>query len=88
MASPFVRRNIGKLRPMSAPVPDDTARLALELPVEKQMDIFFAGAIHSSIRAAGFPVLQVAAGQRLQSSMFAKADFPSATIWPAARGPG
>jgi len=58
MASPFVRRNIAKLRPMSAPVPDDTARLALELPVEKQTDIFFAGAIHSSIRAAGFPVLQ------------------------------
>jgi hypothetical protein len=58
MASPLIRRNIGKLRPISAPVPDDTARMALELSLEKKTDVFFAGSIHSSIRAVGFPVLR------------------------------
>ena len=58
MSSPFVRHNLGKLRPISAAVRDETARTALEQPFGKDVDVFFAGSINSTLRAAGLPVLR------------------------------
>jgi len=58
MSSPFVRRNLGKLRPISAAVPDATARMALEKPSDKDVDVFFAGSINSTLRSAGLPILR------------------------------
>ncbi len=58
MSSAFVNRNIGKLRPISAAVPDDTARMALETGANKEVDVFFAGSVHSTIRAAGLAHLR------------------------------
>jgi len=58
MSSPFVARNLGKLRPISAAVPDETARMALEKPARKEVDVFFAGSINSTLRAAGLPILR------------------------------
>jgi hypothetical protein len=58
MSSAFVLRNLGKLRPISAAVPEETARLALESASVKDVDVFFAGGIHSTQRAAGLPILR------------------------------
>jgi hypothetical protein len=58
MSSRFVNRNLAKLRPISAAVADNTARLALATSASKEVDVFFAGSINSVIRAAGLPVLQ------------------------------
>lgn len=63
MASVFVQRNLHKLRPISALVAEDTARLALETSQTKTTDVFFAGSVNSTQRAAGLPVLQALAAQ-------------------------
>jgi hypothetical protein len=63
MASPFVRRNLGKLKPISALVAEETARLALATSASKEIDVFFAGSINSTQRAAGVPVLRSLAEQ-------------------------
>jgi len=63
MASPFVRRNLGKLRPISAVIPEETARLALATRPAKEVDIFFAGSVHSTQRADGLPVLRALQAQ-------------------------
>jgi hypothetical protein len=58
MASPFVSRNLAKLRPISPGVAEATAQRALATSPEKQVDVFFAGSINSSLRARGLPVLR------------------------------
>jgi len=58
MASPFVARNLDKLRPISPAVAQETVRLALATKPVKQVDVFFAGSINSSLRAQGLPVLR------------------------------
>jgi len=58
MSSPFVRRNLPKIRPISAAVSEETARQALETPSGKSVDIFFAGSINSTLRVIGLPVLR------------------------------
>lgn len=58
MSSPFVGRNLGKLHPISAAVPDATVRMVPENPSGKDVDVFFAGSINSTLRSAGFPVLK------------------------------
>ena len=63
MSSSFVQRNLSKLRPMSATIPESAARMALEMAPGKDVDVFFAGAIHSTQRAAGIPVLRALQAQ-------------------------
>src|SRR5262249_31314552 len=63
MSSHFVKRNIAKLRPISAAVADETARLALATPASREFDVFLAGSINSVIRAGGRSVLQSLQGQ-------------------------
>ncbi len=64
VADPFYRRNAGKLRPLSASVAEDTARLALETRAAKTTDVFFAGSpSHSSVRMDGFAELAALAAQ-------------------------
>lgn len=46
MSSQFVQRNIGKLRPISAIVSEETARMALETSPGKNVDVFFAGSMN------------------------------------------
>lgn len=58
MSSPFVARSLPKLRPMSAPIPEETVRMALETEAQKQTDVFFVGSVNSAIRAAGLAVLK------------------------------
>jgi len=67
MASPFVRRQLDKLRPISALVNEEAARLALEMHSPKEVDVFFAGSINSTQRMAGLAVLQslMAQGYRI-----------------------
>ncbi len=58
VSDPFFQRNVGKLRPISAAIPEDTARLALETRPAKTVDVFFAGSSSSStVRARGFEQL-------------------------------
>ena len=64
VADPFFRRNAGKLRPLSASVAEDTARLALETSAAKTIDVFFAGSpSNSSVRVQGFAELAALAAQ-------------------------
>ncbi len=63
MSSPFVRRNLAKLRPISAAVPEETARQALAIGPGKDVDVFFAGSINSALRVAGLPVLRALQAQ-------------------------
>ena len=56
--SDFFNRNAGKLRPISAAVPESTAAAAASLESGKTTDIFFAGTINSTVRRRGFPVLE------------------------------
>jgi hypothetical protein len=64
VADPLFRRNAGKLRPLSASVAEDTARLALETRAAKTTDVFFAGSpSHSSVRVQGFAELAALAAQ-------------------------
>lgn len=58
MASPFVRRNLHKLRPISAALNEETARLALQCDTTKDVDVFFAGSLNSTLRTAGYEVLR------------------------------
>jgi hypothetical protein len=58
MASPLVARNLDKLRPISPAIAQETARLALATNPVKQVDVFFAGSINSTLRARGLPVLR------------------------------
>jgi hypothetical protein len=64
VTDPFFRRNAGKLRPLSASVAEDTARLALETSAAKTTDVFFAGSpSNSSVRVQGFAELAALAAQ-------------------------
>jgi hypothetical protein len=63
MSSPFVQRNLSKLRPISAAIPENTARLALKMAPSKHVDVFFAGAIHSTQRSAGLSILRAMQAQ-------------------------
>ena len=65
MSSRFVGRNLAKLRPISAAVPEETVRLALATSTDKQVDVFFAGSINSSLRAEGLPTLRCLQDQGL-----------------------
>ena len=58
MSSPFVRRNLAKLRPISAGVSEETVRQALAIRASKDVDVFFAGSVNSTLRTAGLPVLR------------------------------
>ncbi len=58
MSSSFVQRNLPKLRPMSAPIPEEVVRMALETKTQKETDVFFVGSVNSTIRAAGLRVLK------------------------------
>jgi hypothetical protein len=63
-SDPFFQRNVGKLYPVSAAVPEDTARLALETRAAKTTDIFFAGSSsNSTVRARGFEQLAALAAE-------------------------
>ncbi len=66
MSSLFVARNLTKLHPMSAPIPEEVVRMALETQTQKQMDVFFAGSINSTIRAAGLSVLKALQAEGLR----------------------
>jgi hypothetical protein len=67
LSSPFVARNLTKLRPMSAPIPEEVVRMALETQTQKQTDVFFVGSINSTVRAAGLSALKAlrAEGMRI-----------------------
>jgi len=59
VADSLFQRSVHKLRPISAAVPEQTARRAVEMSRSKTTDVFFAGSTsHSSVRAFGFEQLQ------------------------------
>jgi hypothetical protein len=58
MSSPFVQRNLAKLRPIPIAIAEETVRLAMQTDPTKEVDVFYAGGINSTLRAAGLPVLQ------------------------------
>jgi hypothetical protein len=80
MTSAFYQRNRSKFRPISAGVPEETARLARDLNPEKTVDVFFAGSpTNSEIRRRGFEELE-ALGKRgyvvdISSGGLAKRDY-------------
>jgi hypothetical protein len=59
MSSPFVARNLDKLRPVPIAVPEATTRLALATGPDKTTDVFFAGSINSTVRTAGLAQLEL-----------------------------
>jgi hypothetical protein len=59
MSSPLVTRNLDKLQPVSIAVPETTVRLALATRPDKTTDVFFAGSINSTVRAAGLAQLEL-----------------------------
>jgi hypothetical protein len=63
MSSDFVRRSLGKLRPISIAIPEETVRLALQTRPEKEIDVFFAGSVNSTLRATGLEVLKTLRGE-------------------------
>ncbi len=66
MASPFVQRNLPKLRPIAPALEERTVALALATKADKETDLFFAGTINSTLRARGLPVLAALAQEGLR----------------------
>ena len=66
MASPFVQRNLAKLRPIAPALEEATVKLALATKAAKETDVFFAGTINSTLRARGLPVLAALAQEGLR----------------------
>ncbi|MCW5980913.1 MAG: hypothetical protein KIT09_22725, partial [Bryobacteraceae bacterium] len=64
VVDPFFQRNVHKLRPISAAVPESVARRAQEARGEKTTDLFFAGStVNSTVRSRGFELLKALQGQ-------------------------
>lgn len=83
---PWYLRNAGKLRPVSASVAEDTARLALATGGPKTTDVFFAGtAWNSSVRAQGIAELAALATEGYAIDISAGGLSPSEYLARSAR---